>query len=305
MFTEVLTQVIILFILMLLGVVLTKLNVISKVGVNNITDIVLYTVTPCVIIKSFIREFDTKTLKNLLLSFLVSFAVHTVLIIITRIALPSKDAARKGVLQFGTMFGNCGYMSLPLQQALLGDDGVFFCATFIAVFNIFSWTYGVFIVSGDRRNITAKKLIFNPGVISTVIGLIIFLCSIPIPKIVAEPIGYLAALNTPLPMIVIGYHLAQTKLLGVFKDVQCLWAIALRLILIPLCALGALYFCGIRGALLVSTVISCSAPTAANTTMFATKYNSDTSLSVGMVSLSTLLSLVTIPIIVSFAQSIA
>lgn len=305
MFIEVFSQVAILFILTCLGIVFAKLDILSDKGVKDITDIVLFTVTPCVIIKSFIREFDRSSFNKLLLSFAVSIAVHIAVIIIARIVLPSKDRARKGVLQYGTVFANCGYMSLPLQQALIGDEGVFYAASFIAVFNIFSWTYGVMLMSGDKKSIFSKKIILNPGVISTVIGLIIFIFSVPVPNIISEPIGYMAALNTPLPMIVIGYHLAKSDFVKYLKDIKCLLAVALRLVIIPLCALGIMYLCGLRGVLLLSTVISCCSPVAANTTMFAAKYGGDTSLSVSMVSISTLLSFITMPLIIMLTQTLA
>ncbi len=305
MFENVLTQVIILFLLMMLGVVLTKVKILTENGVKSMTDLVLYTVTPCVIIRSFVRPFDKALLKDLLISFAIGFAVHICFILLSRLLLHSKNINRQRVLQFGVIFSNCGYMSLPLQQAILGDEGVFYAASFIAVFNVFVWSYGITLVSGDKTHLTPKKILINPGLIAVSIGLVIFLLSVPVPEILSKPISFMAELNTPVPMLIIGYHLTKSNLFKSLKDLNCLFAIAIKLILFPLLALGGLYVCGIRGLLLVSTVISCAAPTAANTTMFAAKFSSDTPLSVNMVSLSTLISLISIPLIVTLAQYIA
>ena len=305
MFTQVLTQVIILFILIIIGVILAKTNVLGENGVKNITDLVLYTVTPCVIIKSFIREFDVSALKNLLLSFLIAILSHIGFILISRIIIRDKDASNQVVLQFGTIFSNCGFMSIPLQQALLGDTGVFYCSSYIAIFQLFIWSYGILTMSGDKKYVTPKKLIINPGLIGLGVGLVIFLLSIPVPKIVAEPISYMASLNTPLPMIIIGYHLAHSKLIEGIKNIKCLYAIFIKLFLFPLLTLGIMYICGVRGIMLVSSVISTSAPTAAMATMFAAKFNRNTSLSVNMVSLSTAFSLISMPIIITLAQYVA
>lgn len=305
MFTQVLTQVIILFILIIIGVILAKTKVLGENGVKNMTDLVLYTVTPCVIVKSFIREFDAAALKNLLLSFLIAILSHIGFIIISRILIRDKDESNQAVLQFGTIFSNCGFMSIPLQQALLGDTGVFYCSSYIAIFQLFIWSYGILTMSGDKKYVTPKKLIINPGLIGLGVGLVIFLLSIPIPKIIAEPISYMASLNTPLPMIVIGYHLAHSKLIEGIKNFKCLYAIFIKLFLFPLLTLGVMYVCGIRGIMLVSSVISTSAPTAAITTMFAAKFDRNTSLSVNMVSLSTAFSLISMPIIITLAQYIA
>lgn len=304
MFINVLTQVIILLLLILTGFVLTKGKVLTENGVKSMTDMVLLLVTPCVIIKSFIREFDKDVLKSLLISFLIAILVHIGFILVS-LLIKADDKAKQKVLQFGVIFSNCGYMSIPLQQALLGDTGVFYGSSFIAIFNIFVWSYGIILMSGDKKYLSPKKLIINPGMIGIVIGLIIFLFSIPVPKILSEPVSYLASLNTPLPMIIIGYHLAHSSLLNGIKSLKCIIAIAMKLVILPAAALGIMYLCGIRGTMLISSVISCSAPSAAITTMFSSKFGADTDMSVNMVSLSTVLSLLTMPLLITLTQYIA
>ena len=126
MFLNVLTQVIILLILILVGAVLAKGKILTSDGVKSMTDTVLMIVTPCVIIKSFIREFDPTVLKSLLLSFLIAIVSHIGFILLAHLLVKDKNKAREKVLRFGAVFSNCGYMSIPLQQALLGDEGVFY-----------------------------------------------------------------------------------------------------------------------------------------------------------------------------------
>lgn len=304
MFINVLTQVIILLLLILTGFVLTKGKVLTENGVKSMTDMVLLLVTPCVIIKSFIREFDKDVLKSLLISFVIAILVHIGFILVS-LLIKADDKAKQKVLQFGVIFSNCGYMSIPLQQALLGDTGVFYGSSFIAIFNIFVWSYGIILMSGDKKYLSPKKLIINPGMIGIAIGLIIFLFSIPVPKILSEPVSYLASLNTPLPMVIIGYHLAHSSLLNGIKSLKCIIAIAMKLVILPGAALGIMYLCGIRGTMLISSVISCSAPSAAITTMFSSKFGADTDMSVNMVSLSTVLSLLTMPLLITLTQYVA
>ncbi len=305
LFLNVLTQVIILLILMLLGVTLTKTKVLTENGVKSMTDMVLYTVTPCVIIKSFMREFDPSTLKKLLLCFLVTLLLHIVMIIIANFLLRSKDIKKQRVLRFAAIFSNCGYMAIPLQQALLGDDGVFYSAAFIAIFQALVWSYGIILVSGDKKYLSPKKIILNPGILALAIGLVLFFLPISVPKIISEPIGYIASLNTPLPMIIIGYHLANTNLLKGFKDMKVMLTILARLVILPLICLGGMYLCGLRGNILVAIMICASMPSAAISTMFAAKFEGDTTTSVNIVTLGTVLSLITIPLIISFTQYIA
>ena len=305
MFLNVFTQVVILFILIFLGAILTKKGVFTEKGISSMTDMVLLLVTPCVIIKSFIREFDSTTFKKLLISFLIAILSHIGFIILSRVLLRDKNERSQKVLQFGVIFSNCGYMSIPLQQALLGDDGIFYGASYIAIFQIFIWSYGLLLMSGDKKVLSPKKMLINPGVIGVSIGLIIFLLSIPVPKVIAEPISYLASLNTPLPMLIIGYHLMKSNIVDGLKNIKCFIAIGIKLFLFPLLALLVMYLCGVRGTMLISSVISCSAPTAAITTMFSDKYSCDTALSINMVSISTLLSLISMPILITLAQHLA
>lgn len=305
MFLTVFMQVVILMILMALGFILSKAKVVDDNGIKSITEVVLLFVTPSVIIKSFIRKFDLETLNSLLFSFLVAILVHILFIVLSMLLVRSKDVTSKKVMQFSVIFSNCGFMSLPLQQSLLGDDGVFYCSAYITIFNLFIWSYGLILMSGDKKNLSIKKLVLTPGIIAFVIGIIIFVFSIPVPNVIKQPIEYMAALNTPLPMMIIGYHLANSNVTRVFKSFAGVFAILLRLIICPLIVMALIYICGIRGKMFVSTVISSCAPAGAMATMFATKYNSDVELSVSLVSATTLLSVITMPIIITFAQYIA
>ncbi len=301
-FLTVSQQVLVLFILIGIGFVCTKCKLINEAGSKVMADVVLYVVTPCVIISAFQREFRTDMLIKLLISALCSAAILFASVIVAQIVFRKQDKNKQVIYKFATVFSNCGYMSLPLQQAVLGDDGVFFGATFVAFFNIFVWSYGIIIMSGKRLKSSGIKMLVNPGIIGTAIGIIFFLFSVELPTVVATPINYLAALNSPVPMLIIGYYLANADLKKAFTDVWSYVAMGLRLVILPLVSLVVLLLCNIDGTLLVSLIISVASPVAAITTMMSAKYSHDTPLSVALVSASTLLSLVTMPVIVGLAQ---
>ena len=160
-------------------------------------------------------------------------------------------------------------------------------------------------MSGQKSVLSIKNICLNPGIIGTVLGLVFFLFSINLPNLILTPIGYLADLNTPLPMIIIGYYLAHSNLKRAFTSLSSYISMSLRLVIIPLLTLLCLYSLNVKGDLLVSLVISASAPVAAIATMFSAKFNRDIELSVSLVSASSILSIVTMPIIVGFAQYLA
>ena len=305
MFATVFSQVMILMLMIATGFVAAKAKIMTAEGARCCTDIALVIVTPCVIIKSLIREYSRELMKSLAFAFAVTLLVQVLMILLSYLILHSKDKARERVLRFGTIFANCGFMSLPLQQVILGADGTLYGSAYIIMFNLVIWSYGVFLISGDKRYIKPKKLFINPGIIALAIGLVIFIFSIPVPKILYSTIDYISAIYTPLPMLIIGYHLAQNSLVTALKDAKCLFAVLLRMIVYPLAVLGALYLLGVRGNLLVSVIISVSAPVAAFTTMFSSKYGADTPLSVDMVSLSTVAAAVTMPLVITLAQLLA
>lgn len=305
MFLTVFSQVCILMILIAVGFVAAKAKIMTAEGTKCCTDIALIIVTPCVIIKSLIREYSAEIMKSLAKAFVLTFIVQVLLILLSTLLLHSKDKQKERVLRFGSIFANCGFMSLPLQQVILGADGTLYGSAYIIMFNLVVWSYGVFLISGDKRYIQPKKLFINPGIIGLLIGIIIFIFSVPVPDIVYTSLDYLSAIYTPLPMLIIGYHLAQSNVLNAFRDIRCIFSVFLSLIVYPLAALGLLYLIGVRGTLLVSIIISVSAPVAAITTMFSSKFGGDTELSVDMVSLSTVLSLGTMPLVIYIAQLIA
>ncbi len=291
--------VLILFVLIGVGFVCNKIKLISGKTVKEMTNFVLYIVTPCVIINSYQREFNEKMLKGLLITLAASVASYAVTILLAHFLVRDKDKQREKTLRFGTVFSNCGYMSLPLQQVLLGDVGVFYGTTYVMVFQIMLWTYGVVVMSGNMKNISLKKIFINPGLTSSLIGVLFFIFSITLPPVVGEPIKHLAALNTPVPMVIVGFHLANAsfKLKGFSPYVTLI----LRHIISPVALLLGLWACGITGPIVTACVVAASSPVAAATTMFSEKFDGATELSATMVSVSTLLAIITMPILVGLA----
>ena len=141
----------------------------------------MYLAVPAVIIKSYIREFSYELLGDLLISLSLSVAIHVLAIIVANIFYPVKNNTdRNRTSHYAAIFSNAGFMALPLQGAILGDIGVFFGASYVAVFNVVSWTYGLWVMSkGEKNRFSVRKLI-NPGTLSVVVGLVIFVFSVPV-----------------------------------------------------------------------------------------------------------------------------
>lgn len=297
-------QVLILFLLIAAGYVLGKRNIITEVGAKTLSDIALLLATPCVIALSFEREFSVEILTELGKALLVAAAIHLVAIGVARV-LYRRDTSRTRVLRLAAVLSNAGFMGLPLQQAVLGTQGVFYGAAYVTMFNLVLWSYGVITMDRGERRLSAKKMLLSPGIIGLAAGLLILVLPVELPALVRAPISHLAALNTPIPMLFTGYYLSKVDLAHALRKKEYYAASAVRLLLVPTITVGLLYLVGIRGTLLSSMAISASAPVAAAVLMFADRYKQDTETAVNLVALSTVFSVVTMPVLVALVQFIA
>ena len=197
-----------------------------------------------------------------------------------------------------------GYMALPLCGAMLGDEGVFYCSAGVVAFNIFSFTHGIWVMTKSKGNSSFdfKKLLFNPGVISVLIGMPLFVFDIDLPGVFQTAVGHVSALNTPLAMIFFGTYIANTNLKKMFTLKENYLVAFLKLLVLPAIMLGIYKLVGISGNLLLACMISASVPSANNTVMFSAKYGKDTGVASQIVAFNSGLSVVTIPLMYALAK---
>ena len=303
---EVAQQVAVLFLLMAVGVVLAKTKKLTDAGIREMTHLLLTIVTVCVIVESFLTvEFSKERLGEMLISAACSVFSVAAGALLTK-PLFRKVPGERQVLRFGTCFSNCGYMALPLVSALFGNEGVFLVSIYLAVFQVCLWTYGVTLFpSPDGKGRSFKKALLNPGVIGILIGLPLFLLHLSVPQMVLSPVAFLADLNTPLAMIITGFYLAASKLKLFAKDIRIIWASLLRLLVVPLLLLALLKVCRVSSALLPILMVPACTPSASVTTLFAVEFGGDEETASRMITISTLLSILTMPLVIALAQTIA
>ena len=313
-----------LFIFIAIGFVCHRIRFLNKEANKCLADIVMYFVTPCVIVNAFCsttyaREEMLSILKNVGTVAVIAAVFHVAMILAVCAIFRSKQEDRRRIMRFAVVFSNAGFMALPLAQALIdtptSHEGSLYAAVYLAVFNIVLWTWGLIDMSGDGKAMNLRKIVLNPGIIGVVVGLFLFTtplyltvgdsAGIPLHGIIKDALAGMSALNLPLPMFMVGFYLGEANLKAAFTDAASYFCIALRLVVFPLVALGALYLLGVGGNVLTVAVIGASAPVGATTTIFAAKFNRDTDLSVRLVSLSTMLSMITMPFIIGLTQMIA
>jgi malate permease and related proteins len=300
-------QVFVLFALMGVGAALRWTKLVDSKSIDGMVNLLILVVTPCLIIDCFQRPFEPAMLKGLLAGLLIILAWHVVMIEAARFVVRERDVNVRRPMLLAAVFSNAGFMGVPLEQAILGSEGVFFGVLYVIVFNLFVWSWGLHVMKGGGRGATSVwKMLVNPGTIGIALGLPLFLFSWRLPLVVAEPVHQISNLNTPLAMIVIGYSLAGARLGRVLRLRPAYVAVACRLVVFPLGMIAVLY--PFRALLdhrmMMATVIAASAPVAAMVSMFAMKFERDVDASVAVVCGSTLLSILTMPPIVALALAV-
>lgn len=296
-------NVFVMFLLMGIGYVLAKKKILTDAGTKQLTEILLLTVVPCVIINAYQRDFDADMAKKLCVALLFSVIVHIIAIILCPVIFSKSGTAKKSINIFGAVYGNCGFMALPIIQSLYGNDGVFYAVAFVTVFNILYWTHGVFIYTNDLKQISIKSLLKTPGIIGTVIGVLLFFMHIRLPEPVLKTVSFMASLNTPIPMIILGTYLVGFDF-KVIKNIS-MWGVCIfRLIAFPVIGIAVAYFLNMENAVSIPLIISCGCPVATVTSLFAVRYGLDSGYASQIVSFSTILSIITIPITMVFATVI-
>jgi len=313
-----------LFILIAVGFLCQRIRLLTEEANKCLGDLIIYVVNPCVIINAFSSTVYSRAeiidvLKNIGLSAVIDASAHIIMILAVHLIFRFRSEDRRRLMRFAAVFSNAGFIALPLAQALIDTptsrEGSLYTAVYLAVFNIALWTWGLFDMSGETDDMNWKKVLLNPGIIGVIVGLFLLTsplyitvgesAGIRLPGIISDVLSTISALNLPLPMFMIGFYLGKADILAAFRDGWSFVCILIRLLVFPFALLGVLWLCGVDGNVLLVAVIGASAPVGATTTILAAKYDRDTDLSVRLVSLSTILSMVTMPIIVGLTRMIA
>lgn len=299
-------QVAVLFVLMGVGAVLRKAKLLDEKGVGGIVNLLIHVVTPCLIVDSFQRPFDPSMLTGLGLAFLIAVAGHlAVMALAARVVRhPAADTCKP--LQLAAVFSNAGFMGIPLEQAILGETGVFYGVVYVVVFNLFMWSWGVRMMEKAARPAGCWKAVVNPGTVGILLGLPLFLLSVRLPPFLGASVRHVANLNTPLAMVVIGYSLAGAKLGRVLRLPAAYVATFVRLVAYPLLMVAALalFRQHLDRRMSLAIVIAAAAPVAAMVSMFAVKFGRDVETSVAVVCGSTVLSVLTLPPVIALALAV-
>ena len=292
-----LKQVVIMFLLAAVGFLAFRAGKITSEGSRTIGNLLIYVSLPAVIVKGFMVERTPERMTGLLIGMGLAAAVLGLCMLISRLCF-RKDA----IAAFASSFSNPGFFGIPLITAVLGDGAVFYIAPFIAFLNLLQWSYGVSLITGQRTGLKAKTVFTAPFMIAILVGLLLFFTRLPVPEILTNTVSLCAGLNTPLAMFTVGVYLAQCSFGRMLKKPELYAVSAMRLVLIPLAALALLTVIpGIPYEIKCAVLIAAACPVGSNIAVYAQLHHGNYTYAVETVVVSTILCIVTIPLIVHLA----
>ncbi len=298
--SNVVNQVLGLVLMMVIGGYLRKRGIMSDIVMKAFTDVLLSVTVPCMVIYSFHIDYSREMLDNGILMFICALVIHIFLIILSKLLYFKFDPMKRNILLFSTVFSNCGFIGFPLLYSLYGTNGVFYTSIFVACFNLFAFSYGVMLFTGKTSIFNSmKSLLVNPPLLATVVGITIFVTGFKLPKASLITLHSVGDMTTAISMFIIGAMLADIKLKEAIKGIDVFYLCIIKLIVAPLLCYLLLAPFITNKMIFTIAVILVAMPTGSLTGVFAEKYNGNRSLASRCTFVTTVLSMVTIPIVVS------
>mgnify|MGYP000188373060 CR=1 FL=1 len=296
-----LNQTFVLFLLLLIGFLIRKLNIVDASFSKNLSGLLFNIIIPAMIIYSMNYPFTIERLIQSGWLVIISVVVLIVsgIIGILVFGLIEKDALSRNIYEFGMIFSNFGYMGFPLSEAVFGRDSIFYTAVFTMPLYIAVNSYGVMMIKRGKDKFVKMDLkhVVNPPIVAVFIGFLLFLFSIELPKPIFMTVEMIANTTTPLSMILAGILLANGRFVEMFANGKVYLASFIRLLVLPLLMLFMLKLFTNDRYMIGIPVIITAMPIAANCSILAEQYDGDAYLGAQCVFISTLFSILTIPLI--------
>lgn len=291
-------QVLILFIVIFIGIFARKKNYLNKEINKGLSDILVNITLPLLVVSSFTAEYSQDMLLNAGKVFILSMLINIVLIFASKIIFSRFPKNEQNVLKFVTVFSNCGFMGFPILLSLYGKTGVFYGSIFNITFNLFMFTYGIMLFTNEKNVKDFKRILINPVIICTGIGLLIFRFSIKLPMPIDKTINMVGSMTTPVAMLIIGAMIAEINIKEAMVGYKVYLVSFLRLIGAPILTLIILKILGVDALILKVLVVIQSMPAAATAAVFTEKYGGNENLTSRCILITTVFSIITIPLII-------
>ncbi|WP_024613482.1 AEC family transporter [Clostridium sp. Ade.TY] len=299
----IINQVIILFLIIIVGIYASKKKIITDEGNKTLSNFLLNIALPFLILSSFDYNISKEVIHNACLIFIYSAVIHIFLILVSKLFCLKYDKDKSIVSRCALIYSNAGFMGYPLMAGLYGNTGVFYTAIYGIPYNILLFTYGVMLFNKTnfKTNKTAsiKKILLNPGIIAIILGSILLVTNYKLPYPISQAISLVGNMTTPLAMLIVGSMLSKLNIKEIFKEPIVYYISFIKLIIIPILIFILATLIKADYLLKNICILLEATPSAVVCSAFATQYNIEKDLAAKLVFITTLFSIITIPIIMS------
>lgn len=299
--SPVLESVISLFLIILVGVYASRKKIITEDLNQGLVNLLIQIVLPVMILSSFIYSYDQSIKSEVVKTFYYSLIAYLLMFSASYLLLLPFKSEKKIILHFANVFPNTGYVGFPVLYSIYGTEGIVYGSVFNLFFVIFVWTYGIFIYRGslDKTNLKQelKQTFLNPPVLAVGIGLIIMTLNLQLPNSLVTSIKNIGNITGPLSMLIIGVILSKAKIGNYTKDWTLYYGAICKLLLIPIIVYLISLLTGQSSKAINSVIIMTAMPASAMTSILAQNYNRETDYAAVIVSLTTLFSILSIPVL--------
>lgn len=285
-----------LFSVMILGVILKRIGTVDSRGMSLLTDLVINVTLPASILKSFQMEFNSEILKSCLVICIVAVLIQVGAYLLGMVLYPGFKDDRKKVLQYATICSNAGILGNPIAEGIFGGLGLLYASIYVIPQRVFMWSVGLtYFTEAPNRKTLVKKVLSHPCIVSVFIGFLIMVFQIPLPAFLSLTIKNVSNANTFLAMMLVGAILADVPLSSLPEKATVYYSFV-RLFLIPFLVLLGCRLGQVDALVTGVSVVLSGMPAASVTAVMAAKYGKDEVFATKCVVLSTLLSMVTVPV---------
>ncbi len=290
----------ILFVYMAVGYYCRKVNIFSDEMRARLTDFTVMITLPCMVFKSFLMEFSMDALIQGGVALLIASVMAVVALIAGNLLYNRFVPREKCIMQYGTLVTNSGFAGLPIVDGAFGDEGLFLGSLFIIPTRILMWSAGISLfTTGGTRWERTKKVLTNPSIIAVGLGLVWMVFQLPLPGFLRSAVGNLGNCTSPLAMALVGAILADVPLRGIWEP-KALYLAAVRQIVLPVILLVALKGLALDPLTVGVSVTLSGMPIGSTTAILAQKYGADAEFGSKCVFISTVTSLITVPVLTLF-----
>lgn len=297
-----LKQVIVMLCIAVITIIIYKRHLIEAASSKSFSNLLLMVVNPALVFMSFQKEYTSERLQGLFLTFILAMLSFVLMIGISYIFIHKKGSRNVGMERFGCIYSNCAFIGIPIVQAVIGMEGVFYLSAYMIAFNLFVWTHGLIQITGTKDMSQLKIFLKSPVLAAILLGLASFLLRIPLPETASDVLSMIADMNTPLAMIVAGMAIADADILTMFRKKRIYLVSFVKLLFLPILFILLLSLFKVPEVVKTTIVIASACPAATTGTMFAIKYDKDFMYMAEIFSVTTILSIITIPIVIYLSQ---